>query len=264
MLELVEYLIVGGGVAGGHAIFEIRKHDKSGRIVVVNGENQLPYDRPPLSKEYLAGKKKRREVYFRADSYYKRNKVEFIKGHRVQDIDTSDRSLTLDDGRKFKFKSLLIATGGRVRKLELPGSDLEGVYYLRTIEDCDVIKKAAVPKSKSVVILGGGFIGCEVAATLRSKGLKVTLLEMSTHLLSAAIDEETADWIQAYHSKKGVNVLTNASATRFLGQNGRVKGVELKDGKTLAADFVVVGIGIIPNTELAEHAGIKVDEGILV
>ena len=115
-----------------------------------------------------------------------------------------------------------------------------------------------------MVIVGGGFIGCEVAATLRSKGLKVTLVEISSHLLSAVIDEETADWVQAYHSKKGVNVLNNASVTRFLGRDGQVTGVELKDGKPLAADFVVVGIGIIPNTELAENAGIKVEKGILV
>lgn len=263
MPELVHYLLVGGGVAGGHAVFEIRKHDKSGRIVVVNEENQFSYDRPPLSKEYLAGKKKRRDVFYRADSYYARNKVEVIRGHKVRTIDTSLRSVMLDDGREFAYKVLLIATGGRVRKLELPDSDLEGIYYLRTIEDCDGIRKAARSRKK-VVIVGGGFIGCEVAATLKGRGLKVTLLERSPHLLSAAIDEETADWIRAYHSKKGVNVLTDTAVTRFVGKNGHVNGVELKDGKVLATHFVVAGIGIIPNTELAEDAGIKIDKGILV
>jgi 3-phenylpropionate/trans-cinnamate dioxygenase ferredoxin reductase component len=263
MPEPIDYLIVGGGVAGSHAVFEIRKHDKSGTILVVNEEDQFPYDRPPLSKEYLAGKKKRRELFFRADSYYSRKKVEVLREHRVKSIDASHRNITLDDGREISYKSLLLATGGRVRKLEVPGSDLEGIYYLRTLQNCDVIRKAA-SNSRKVAIVGGGFIGCEVAATLRSKGLKVTLIEISSHLLSAAIDEETADWIREYHSKKGVDVLTNASVSGFIGKNGRVNGVELKDGKVIPAEFVVVGIGIIPNTELAENARLKVDKGLIV
>jgi 3-phenylpropionate/trans-cinnamate dioxygenase ferredoxin reductase component len=263
MPELVHYMVVGGGVAGGHAIFEIRRHDKSGRIVVVNQEDQLPYDRPPLSKEYLAGKMKRLSIFYRADSYYARNMVEVVRGHDVQTIDTSRRIVTLDDGREFAYKVLLIATGGRVRKLELPGSDLEGIYYLRTIVDCDIIKKKAKP-GKMVTIIGGGFIGCEVAATLRSRGLEVRIIEMASHLLSAAIDEETAGWIQGYQLNKGVDILTNASVARFLGKDGHVKAVELKDGKVLDTDFVVIGVGIIPNAELAENAGLKVDKGIRV
>ena len=226
MPEHVDYLIIGGGVAGGHAVFEIRRHDKAGRIVVVNEENQFPYDRPPLSKEYLSGKKRRLDVFFRADSYYARNKIGFIKQHKVQSIDTSLRRVTLDDGTDFVYKVLLIATGGRVRKLQLPGSDLEGIYYLRTIQDCDTIRKAAAgTRGKKVVIVGGGFIGCEVGATLRTKGLKVTMIEMAPHLLGAAIDTETADWIREYHSRKRVDVLTNASMAGFIGENGRVKAV---------------------------------------
>ena len=263
MPEPIDYLIVGGGVAGGHAVFEIRKRDKSGTILVVNEEDQLPYDRPPLSKEYLARKKKRRELFFRADSYYPRKKVEVLREHRVKSIDASHRNITLDDGREIPYRSMLLATGGRVRKLEVPGSDLEGIYYLRTLQDCDIIRKAA-SGSKTVAIVGGGFIGCEVTATLRSKGLKVTLVEVSSHLLSAAIDEETSEWIREYHSKKGVDVLTNASVSGFIGKNGRVNGVELKTGKVIPAEFVVVGIGIIPNTELGENAGLKVDKGLVV
>jgi NADPH-dependent 2,4-dienoyl-CoA reductase/sulfur reductase-like enzyme len=258
-----DYLIVGGGVAGGHAVYGIRKNDKIGNIIVINKEDHFPYDRPPLSKEYLAGKKEKREVFFRADSYYKRSKVEFIRGHSVNAIDTSLRKVRLDDGRELSYKSLLIATGGRVRKLELPGSDLEGIYYLRTIEDCDAIRKVAT-RSKEAVIIGGGFIGCEVAATLRGKGLKVTLIHKSPQLLSAAIDMETAQWIQGYHSKKGVKVLLNTNVTKFVGKDGKVQAVEVDDGKQIAADFVVVGIGITLNTELAEMAGLKIDKGVLV
>jgi 3-phenylpropionate/trans-cinnamate dioxygenase ferredoxin reductase component len=263
MPEAIDYLIVGGGVAGGHAIFGIRKYDKSGTILVVNEEDQFPYDRPPMSKEYLAGKKKRRELFFRADSYYPRNRVEVLRKRRVKSVDASHRNITLDDGREIPYKSLLLATGGRVRKLEVTGSDLEGIYYLRTLQDCDIIRKAA-SDSRKVAIVGGGFIGCEVAATLRSKGLKVTLIEMSSHLLNAAIDEKTADWIREYHLKKGVHVLTNASVSEFIGKNGRVHEVKLKDGKIIPTEFVMVGIGITPNTELAESAGLRVDKGLLV
>jgi 3-phenylpropionate/trans-cinnamate dioxygenase ferredoxin reductase component len=263
MPAAIDYLIVGGGVAGGHAVFEIRKYDKSGTILVVNEEDQFPYDRPPLSKEYLAGKKKKGELFFRADSYYPRNRVEVLRKHRVKSIDASHRNITLDDEREIPYKSLLLATGGRVRKLGVIGSDLEGIYYLRTLQDCDIIRKAA-SDSRKVAIVGGGFIGCEVAATLRSKGLKVTLIEMSSHLLNAAIDEGTADWIREYHSKKGVDVLTNASVSEFIGKNGRVREIELKDGKVIPAEIVVVGIGIIPNTELAANAGLRVDNGLLV
>ena len=263
MSDQARYVIIGGGVAGGHAIFQIRKNDKSGRIVVISKENQYPYDRPPLSKEYLAGKKKRADVFFRADSYYRRNKIEFIGGHEARSIDISRRIVELDDGRIFVYKSLLIATGGRVRKLELPGSELDGIYYLRTIEDCDAIKKVSRSRKK-VVIIGGGFIGCEVAATLRARGLEVVVVERSSHLLSAAIDEETAGWIQAYQKKKGVRILTNSGVARILGENNQVRAVELDDGRVLTTDFVVAGIGIIPNTEIARDAGLKVDNGIVV
>ena len=261
--RVVDYLIVGGGVAGGHAVFEIRKHDKYGSIIVINRENQFPYDRPPLSKEYLAGEKERRELYFRANSYYARNKVEVIMGQTVQNIETSLRSITLDDGQKISYKALLIATGGQARRLEIPGSDLKGIYYLRTVEDCDLIKDAAA-KSKEAAVIGGGFIGCEVSATLKRKGLKVTLIHKSPQLLNAAIDKETANWIQVYQSEKGVNVMLNTSVAKFIGENGKVKAVELSNGKTIPVGFVVVGIGIELNTKLAENAGLKTDNGVLV
>jgi NADPH-dependent 2,4-dienoyl-CoA reductase/sulfur reductase-like enzyme len=258
-----DYVIIGGGVAGGHAIYAIRKYDKAGRLVVIGREDQFPYDRPPLSKEYLAGGKERHEIFFRADSYYRRNNVDFIKGSSVKAIDTPNRMVIFDDRRELTYKTLLIATGGRVRRLEVPGSDLEGIHYLRTIEECDRIREVAA-KSNKVVIVGGGFIGCEVAATLRGRGLKVTLIHKSPQLLSAAVDAETARWIQEYHSEKGVDVLLNANVTKFAGNAGKVEAVELGSGRSIAADFVVVGIGIIPETEIAENAGLKIDEGVLV
>jgi 3-phenylpropionate/trans-cinnamate dioxygenase ferredoxin reductase subunit len=263
MAEATDYLIVGGGVAGGHAVFQIRRTDRRGKITVVNTESQFPYDRPPLSKEYLAGKMRQKDLFFRADSYYSRNKVRFIAGHDVKAIDASGRTATLDDGSEISWRRLLLATGGRVRRLEVPGSELEGVYYLRTLKDSESLRRAA-SHAKRAVIIGGGFIGCEVAATLTGRGVRVTLVELAPRLLSTAIDEETSHWIQEYHSKRGVKVMTGVVANRFLGREGRVTGVELKDGEVIPADFVVVGVGIVPNTALAEAAGLKVDRGIVV
>ena len=263
MPEHVDYLIVGGGVAGGHAAYAIRKRDRTGRMVVVSDESQLPYDRVPLSKEYLAGKRKRKELFFKRDSYYSRNKVEVIRRHRAEALDVSSKTIRLDDGRKLSYKRLLLATGGRPRKLQLPGSDLAGIYYLRSLEDCDAIRKAS-SGADEVVIIGGGFIGCEVAATLRSKGLKVTLVEMAEHLLGAAIDEKTARWIQEYHSKNGVNVMTKTTVSGFVGRDGRVTGLKLGGGGVAPADFLAVGVGITPNTEIAEGAGLKVERGVVV
>ncbi len=263
MREHADYLIVGGGVAGGHAAFEIRKHDKAGTILVVSDDNEFPYDRPPLSKEYLAGKMRRRELFFRADSYYARNRVKVLRGSRARAVDVSSRRVTLEDGSELSYGCLLLATGGRVRRLNLPGADLNGVYYLRTLRDCDNIRSTA-HGSRKAVIIGGGFIGCELAATLTSRGLKVTLIELTPKLLSAAIDSETSSWVQEYHSKKGVRVLTSTSATALVGADGKANGVQLKDGEVISSDFVAVGVGIIPNTELAEAGGLRVDRGVVV
>jgi 3-phenylpropionate/trans-cinnamate dioxygenase ferredoxin reductase component len=263
MPEQSDYLIIGGGVAGGYASYEIRKNDGKGRIVIIGKEDQFPYDRPPLSKEYLAGKKERSEVFYKADSYYSENKIELIKEHQVVEIDTSQRKATMENGREFTYKSLLLATGGCPRELELPGSGLRGIYYLRTLSDCDAIKEAA-STSQKVAIIGGGFIGCEVAATLRGEGKDVTVIERSSRLLGAAIDEETAAWLGDYHIKKGVNVLFNSSVSQIVGRGDRAEGVELKDGNIVQADILVFGLGIELNTELAEKAGIKTEKGVVV
>ncbi|MDG7028029.1 MAG: FAD-dependent oxidoreductase, partial [Nitrososphaerota archaeon] len=241
MPDHADYLIVGGGVAGGHATYAIRKQDRTGRIVVVSDERQFPYDRVPLSKEFLAGKRKRKELFFKGNSYYSRNKVEVIRERRAEALDISSKTLRLDNGQAFSYKRLLLATGGRPRKLQLPGSDLAGIYYLRTLEDCDAIRNASSGAGEAVIV-GGGFIGCEVAATLRGRGLKVTLVELADHLLGAAIDEKTAGWIQEYHTKQGVKVLTKMTVNEFVGKDGQVARVKLGGGLVVPADFVIVGV----------------------
>ncbi len=263
MPEKVEYLIVGGGLAGGYAANAIRKKDLSGRLVLITNEKHFPYDRVPLSKAYLMDKVQRDRLFFKKKDFYDENKIELIQGHSVLNLNVQDRTIQLDDDRKFSFNRLLLSTGGKARKIPLSGAELEGVYYLRTIEDCEQIKEA-ISKSQRVAVIGGGFIGCELAAAFASKGIETTIIELGPYLLNMAIDEETGSWIGNYYAQKGVNVITQAVPSSFISEDNHVSAVELKDGRKIPVDFVVVGIGITPNTELAESAGLRVDKGIVV
>ncbi len=263
MSGLSDYVIIGGGLAGGWAASSIRKVDRTGKIVLVANENHIPYDRVPLSKDYLIDKIPKDKLFFKKEEFYEKNEIELIPDHEAKELDTKARTLKLDDDRELTFGKLLLATGGYPRKIPINGSDLKGVYYLRTLEDCEQLKDV-ISHSRRAVIIGGGFIGCELAAAFATKGLETTIVEMGPYLMNMAIDEETGRWIGSYYSEKGVSVLLNATASRFFGENGRVSGVELKDGRTIPADFIVVGVGIALHTELAERAGLKVDKGIVV
>jgi 3-phenylpropionate/trans-cinnamate dioxygenase ferredoxin reductase subunit len=258
-----DYLIIGGGLAGGHAAGSIRKIDGSGRIVLVSSERFLPYDRVPLSKGYLVDKIPREQLFFRKDDSYAKDKVELIIGREVKEIHVSQRTVMLDNRQELSFQKLLFATGGYPKKIPIPGSDLEGVYYLRTIDQCEALKEG-LSKSNSAVIIGGGFIGCELASAFVTKGLETTIIEMGPYLLNMALDEETGRFIENYHSRRGVKILCNSTASRLIGEEGYVKGIELKDGRVLNADLVVVAVGIGLHTDLAEQAGVKVDRGIVV
>jgi 3-phenylpropionate/trans-cinnamate dioxygenase ferredoxin reductase subunit len=262
-MEPVEYLIVGGGLSAVYALQVIRERDKTGRIILVTDEKHLPYDRVPLSKGYLVGKVKEESLFPKKIDFFEKQKIEIVMGVRATSLNARSKVVKLADGREFSFEQLLLATGGKPRKLPLPGSDLKGIYYLRTVDDCDTIKEEILRTRKAVVV-GGGFIGCELAAAFITKGIDVTIVEAFPSLLSLAFDAETARWIENYFISKGVNVMTNAFAVEFVGENGRVTGIRTKDGTFVAGDFVVVGVGIIPSTELAEQAGLKVDRGIMV
>lgn len=250
-------------MAGGSAVEAIRARDKEGRIVLVSDERHLPYDRVPLSKGYLMGKLRRESLLLQDSEYYQQEHVELLLGRRARRLDTGAQTVLLDDGRELKYERLLLATGGRARHLPIAGSDLRGVYYLRTMEDSDAISEA-IPSARRAVVIGGGFIGCEIAAACQQKGLDTTVIEVHPSLLSLPLDSETGLWTTEYFIEQGVRVLTNETASRFVETDGRVAGVETKTGKTIPADFVVVGIGIAPNVELAEDAGLAVDNGIVV
>jgi NADPH-dependent 2,4-dienoyl-CoA reductase/sulfur reductase-like enzyme len=261
-MEEAEYLLIGGGLAGGYAASAIRERDGVGRVFLVSNENHLPYDRVPLSKAYLTSKTKLDNLFFRKREFYEQNRVELLAGRTATAVDRKNRLVTLDDGTEIHYVKLLIATGGRARKINLPGAELKRIHYLRTIEDCEALK-AEMSSSRKAVVIGGGFIGCELAAAFSAHGLDTTIIEVAPTLLSVALDPETAEWIGGYFTKKGVKVMTNCTADAFVGEAGNASGVETKSG-TIPADFVAVGVGIAPNTELAEKAGLKTDKGIVV
>lgn len=261
-MDSVKYLIIGGGLSGGYAASAIRKRDNEGRVVIVTDESHIPYDRVPLSKGYLMDKIKEEKLFFKNLKFYNENKIELSLGHHVTKLDAPNRRVDLEGSQTISFERLLLATGGYPRKIPIPGSDLDRIYYLRTIEDCRRLKEAT-SSFRSVAIIGGGFIGCELAAAFRSKGLDTTIIEMGPYLLNMAIDEESGKWLGEYFTKRGVKVLVDSSAARFLGENQRATGVETKNGEIVKADFIVVGVGIIPNTKLAEDGGLKVDKGIV-
>ncbi len=262
-MDHTRYLIVGGGLAGGSAIEAIRVRDGEGRIVLVSEERHLPYDRVPLSKDYLTGELRRENLFLQGSEFYQEQRVETLLGRRAQRLKLQARTAVLDDSRELQFERLLLATGGRPRRLRIPGNDLPGIYYLRTLDDSDAIQ-AAMSNSRRAVIVGGGFIGCEIAAACAKKGIGTTILEVGPSLLNAALDPETAQWMTQYLVNQGVHFVGNETAARFIDEKSQVAGVETTLGRRIPGNFVVVGIGIEPNVELAQEAGLRIDNGIVV
>ncbi|MDV3294051.1 MAG: NAD(P)/FAD-dependent oxidoreductase [Nitrososphaerales archaeon] len=262
-VDSTDYAIVGGGLAGFNTAIAIRKHDSSSRILLVGDEPHLPYDRVPLSKDYLTGKRGRDRVFLRGKEFYDQQKIEVVTGRRATRLDTKGGTLELDDSSEIRFKRLMLATGVRARTLSLPGVGLEGIYTLRTLEDCERLRERMLG-SRTAVVIGGGFIGCEVASIFVTAGIKTTMVEAATHPLNVAVDEVAGSWIADYFNSRGVNVMTDAQTTAFVGRDGAVEGVQLGSGETLPADMVAVGIGVTPNVELAESAGLRVEKGIVV
>ena len=257
-----DHVIVGGGQAGFYASTAIRRRDASATVVLICDEPHLPYDRVPLSKDYLTDKRPREKLFFRPKEFYENQRIEVISGKRAKKLDKSGRVLKLEDDTEIAFKRLLLATGGRPRILPLPGSNLGGIHYLRTIDDCERIKER-MQKARNAVVVGGGFIGCEVAASFATRGLKTTIVEVASYPLNVAVSEETGRWLAGYFRERGVDVMTDTQVSAFVGRDGAVEGVRTSRGE-LPADLVAVGVGIAPNTELAQEAGLKVDRGIVV
>jgi 3-phenylpropionate/trans-cinnamate dioxygenase ferredoxin reductase subunit len=255
-------VIVGAGQAASQLVDSLRREGLQGRLFVIGDEPHLPYQRPPLSKKYLAGEMERDRLFIRPEGFYQQNHAELKLGVRVQLLDRHAQLLVLDDGTSFRYDHLVLATGSRVRRVAVPGSDLAGIHYLRGIDDVDAIRAAATP-GKRMVIVGAGYIGLETAATCVQRGLDVTVLEMADRPLVRVVAPEMSAFYLEEHTRAGVKVLCNTGLAAFEGER-HVSAVVTSDGQRFPADVVVVGIGILPNQELAQQAGIVCDNGIAV
>lgn len=255
-------LIVGGGQAGGETAAELRKQGFGGRIVIVGEEPFLPYKRPPLSKAYLAGACGEEQLYMMQAANLEKVGIEYRGGVPVERIDRAAKQLVLANGETLAYDKLVLATGGRARAMPVPGSDKPNVFLLRTIADVQKIRARCEP-GRRVAIVGGGFIGLEAAAVLIKKELKVTVLEGLPRVLARVTCPEVSAFFERMHREAGVDLRTGVQVTGFDGEP-EVNRVRLNDGSAIDTDFVVVGIGLIPNTELATAAGLEVDNGIVV
>ena len=255
-------LIAGAGHAAGQAVITLMQHKFAGRIVLVGEEPQLPYQRPPLSKKYLAGDLAAERLYLKPASFFDEPQIEVRTRTRIETVDRAAGTVSTSDGGRIGYDTLILATGSRVRRLAVEGADLQGIFYLRTIADVDAIR-AGILSGGRIVIVGAGYIGLEVAAVCRQRGLDVTVLEMADRVMSRVVSPDVSAFYEAQHARQGVRLLLSTGLDSFVG-NGRVTGVRTGDGDTIPADLVVVGVGIVPNTELAESAGLAVDNGIVV
>ena len=262
MSDQQTFVIVGANLAGGRAAAALRKEGFDGRVVLVGAEPELPYERPPLSKEYLSGKMPRERLFIQSEEYYREQQIELRLGVAATRVDPQARTVELADGERVEFDRLLLATGGRERRLSVPGSELDRIYYLRTLADSDRIA-GELQSGRRLVVIGAGFIGAEVAATARSMGLEVSILEMAAVPLGRALGDEMGRLYGDFHRDHGVELCTGEAIERFEG-SGRVERVISASGRSFDCDFVVVGVGMEPATELAEGAGLAVDNGVVV
>jgi 3-phenylpropionate/trans-cinnamate dioxygenase ferredoxin reductase subunit len=254
--------IIGAGHAGGRAAEAMRQAGFLGNIVLVGEEAYVPYERPPLSKELLSTEADVDSVFCHPLDYYAQNGIELRLETRASAIDRAVRTVALESGETIDYDRLLLVTGGRVRRLDCPGAELEGLHYIRDIPNTLALRPA-LREGARVVVIGGGFIGLEVAASARLRGCVVTVVELADHVLARVADPAVGDLVAALHRTNGVRVMTGASVARITG-DGRVKEVVCAGGETLAADVVAVGIGILPNMEVAADAGLTVADGITV
>jgi 3-phenylpropionate/trans-cinnamate dioxygenase ferredoxin reductase component len=255
------HVIAGAGLAGAKAAEALRAEGFEDRIVLVGEEPELPYERPPLSKEYLRGEVPREQPRVHDDGFYAEHDVELLAGTAVTAIDAGARTIALSSGETLAYDRLLLATGSEPRRLSVPGAELDGVYHLRTLAESDAIASALQPGARAV-IAGGGWIGMEVAASARQKGLEVTVVELAAAPLEQALGREMGELYARLHREHGVDVRTGVKVASLEGQ-GRVERVVLADGSALDADLLVAGLGAVPRTALAERAGLAVENGVL-
>jgi 3-phenylpropionate/trans-cinnamate dioxygenase ferredoxin reductase subunit len=255
-------LIVGAGHAGFQLAASLRQHGYGERICLVNDEAHLPYQRPPLSKAYLKGEGKPDSLMFRPEKFYRDQNIELIADRAVS-IDRGTRRLLLASGSSLDYGHLVLATGARNRLLDIPNANLPDVRYLRILDESEAMRLRIASRHR-VVVIGAGFIGLEFAATARIKGLEVDVIELGTRVMARAVTAEVSEYFQQRHTAAGIRIHLGVQATAIEGDGANVTGVSLSDGRHLPADLVVVGVGVLPNVELAGEAGLPVASGIIV
>jgi 3-phenylpropionate/trans-cinnamate dioxygenase ferredoxin reductase subunit len=256
-------IIVGASYAGLQIATSARAASFDGPIFLIGDEPHLPYQRPPLSKGFLTGKVAESALPIRPQQFLEQNRIEPLTGVRATAIDRAKRTVTMSDGRSLTYGKLALAVGCRPRPLPVKGADLDGVLYLRTLDDA-IALKARMPDAKSVAIIGGGFIGLEIAASLAMLGKEVTVIEALPRVLARALPVKLSEFLCGVHQQAGVRVLTQTTVRELIGEGGHVRSVLLSDGSRCAADFVIVGIGVLPNVELAAEAGLACQDGIVI
>jgi 3-phenylpropionate/trans-cinnamate dioxygenase ferredoxin reductase component len=256
-------VIVGAGHAGSSAANFLRQYGWKGPITLVGDEAGLPYQRPPLSKAWLKGESDAASLILRPKDFYAANAIELRTSTRVASIEREARAVVLDSGERLSYGTLILALGSRLRRLKIPGANLRGVFGLRTTEDADRLKAVIAP-GKTLVIVGGGYIGLEVAATARDLGADVVLVESAARVLARSASNELSAFLQAYHRASGIQLELNASVAFLSGRGGQVACVHLADGRSIDCDAVLVGIGADGNDLLAREAKLACDGGIIV
>jgi 3-phenylpropionate/trans-cinnamate dioxygenase ferredoxin reductase subunit len=255
-------LIVGAGHAGYQVAASLRQHGFADRICLINDEAHLPYQRPPLSKAYLKGEGKPDSLMFRPDKFYRDQNIELI-ADRAAFIDRAAQRMVLVSGAFLDYGHLVLATGARNRLLDLPNANLSDVRYLRILDESESLRQR-IASAKHVVVIGAGFIGLEFAATARAKGLEVDVIELGSRVMARAVTAEISEYFQARHTAAGIRIHLGVQATSIENTGGQVSGVSLSNGHHVPADLVVVGVGVLPNVEIAAEAGLPVASGITV
>jgi 3-phenylpropionate/trans-cinnamate dioxygenase ferredoxin reductase component len=261
MIAKQTFVIVGASLTGAKAAETLRSEGFEGHIVLIGAERHRPYERPPLSKDYLRGEAEREKVYVHPPGFYEQNRIELRLGERVVGLDAGHRQLAFEHGEWLYFDRLLLATGATPRRLSIPGSQLEGIHYLRSLDDSDALRERLQPGARMVVI-GAGWIGCEVAASARQQGLQVTVVDPGSVPLERVLGLEAGAIYRDIQLDHGVELLPDRHVESFEG-DGRVQRVRTSQG-VVGCDMVVVGVGVEPAAELAARAGLSVDNGVRV
>ena len=261
-MEKFDVVIVGSGHGGAQAAIALRQNGHEGSILMVSRDRNPPYERPPLSKEYLAGEKPFERIQIRPEQFWADKGIELRLGRNVNEVDPVAHELALSDDTRVSYRKLIWAGGGDARRLSCPGSDYAGIHYIRTRRDVDLLKEELAAGAKRAVIIGAGYIGLEVAAVLRKLGREVTVVEMLDRVLARVAGPELSDYYAAYHRQQGVDLRLSTGVETIEGEHGRVTGVLTDSGEKIACDVIVAGIGIVPSVGPLIAAGAAGSNGV--